>query len=95
MCVIDVFTKDAWVKSSMNKKAKAVLDGFIGIADEHKGKLNNLWVDQGRVFYKNLIQKWLDDNDISMYFKYNEGKSVVAEKFIRTLNGKIYKNEDM
>ena len=29
-----------------------------------------------------------------MYLTRNEGKSVVAEKFIRTLNGKIYKKND-
>ena len=32
------------------------------------------------------------DNDISMYSTYNEGKSVVAERFIRTLKNKIYKH---
>ena len=39
------------------------------------------------VFFK----KWLKDNDIEMYSIYNEGKSVVAERFIRTLKTKIYK----
>ena len=37
------------------------------------------------------MQKWLDDNDILMYSTHNEGKSVVAERFIRTLKGRIYK----
>ena len=31
------------------------------------------------------------DNDIIMYSTNNEGKSVVAERFIRTLKNKIYK----
>ena len=35
------------------------------------------------------MQKWLDDN-ISMYSTHSEGKSVVAERFIKTLKGKIY-----
>ena len=34
---------------------------------------------------------WLQDNDIEMYLTYNEGKSVVAERFIKTLKCKIYK----
>ena len=38
-----------------------------------------------------LFKKWLKDNDIEMYSIYNEGKSVVAERFIRTLKNKIYK----
>ena len=33
----------------------------------------------------------LQDNDIEMYLTHNEGKSVVAEIFIRTLKNKIYR----
>ena len=39
-----------------------------------------------------LLKKWLQDNDIVMYSTNNEGKSVVAERFIRTLKSKIYKH---
>ena len=38
-----------------------------------------------------FLKKWLRDNDIVMYSTHNEGKSVVAERFIRTLKSKIYK----
>ena len=31
------------------------------------------------------MQEWLDNNDISIYSTHNEGKSVIAEKFIKTL----------
>ena len=41
--------------------------------------------------YNNLIQKWLGDNNILMYSAYNKGKSVAAERFIRTLKSKIRK----
>ena len=37
------------------------------------------------------MRKWLDDTDILMYSTRNESKSVVAERFIKTLKGKIYK----
>ena len=37
------------------------------------------------------MQKWLNDNDILIYLTYHEGKSVVAERFIKTLKDKIYK----
>ena len=37
------------------------------------------------------MQKWLDDNNILMYSTHNEGKSVVAERFIRILKSKTYK----
>ena len=37
------------------------------------------------------MQKWLDSDDILMYSTHNEGKSVIAERFIKTLKAKIYK----
>ena len=39
-----------------------------------------------------MAKKWLKDNDIIMHSIHNEGKSVVAERFIRTLKNKIYKH---
>ena len=49
------------------------------------------WVDKGSEFYNSSFKKWLADNDIEMYSIRNEGKSIVAERFIRTLKTKIYK----
>ena len=37
------------------------------------------------------MKSWLEKNDIGMYSTRNEGKFVVAERFIRTLKTKIYK----
>ena len=37
------------------------------------------------------MNSFLQNNNIAMYSTYNEGKSVVAERFIRTLKSKIYK----
>ena len=36
------------------------------------------------------MQKWLDNNNIMKSSTHNEGKSVVAEIFTKTLKGKIY-----
>ena len=55
-------------------------------------KPNKIWVDQGGEFYNNVFKKWLSDNDIIMYSTYIEGKSVVAERFIRTLKNNLYKD---
>ena len=35
------------------------------------------------------MKPWSRENDIEMYSTHNEGKSVVAEKIIRTLKNKI------
>ena len=54
-------------------------------------KPNKIWVEKWSEFYNASFKKWLQDNDIVMYSTHNEGKSVVAERFIRTLKSKNYK----
>ena len=81
------------------KKDVSNFDAFQKILDDSnrskaksKGrKPNKIWVNKGSEFYNNSFKKWLKDNDIEMYSIHNEGKSVVAERFIRTLKTKIYK----
>ena len=85
LCIIDVFTNYAWVKPLNDKKGKIVLNAFIEIVTEPNRKPNRLWVDQGREFYINLMQKWLKNNDILMYYTHNDGKSVIAEGFIKSI----------
>ena len=91
LCVIDVFTRYAWIKSLKEKKGKTVLNAFIKIVNESNRKPNKLWVDQGREFYNKLMQEWLDNNDILLYLTHNEVKSVIGKRFTRTLKAKIYK----
>ena len=55
-------------------------------------KPNKIWVDQGSEFYNNSFKRILKINSIEMYSTYNEGKSAVAERFIRTLKNKIFKD---
>ena len=58
---------------------------------ESNRKPNKIWVGKGSEFYNNSFKKRLKDNDIEMYSTHNEGKSIVAERFFRTLKTKIYK----
>ena len=92
LCVIDLFGKYAWVVPLKDKKGVSIVNVFQRILDSSKRKPNKIWVDQGSEFYNNHFKFFLKDNDISMYSTYNEGKSVVAERFIRTLKNKIYKH---
>ena len=70
----------------------SLVNAFQSILKKCDRKPNKIWVDQGSAFYNNVFKKFLKDNDISMYSTYNEGKSAVAERFIRTLKIKIYKH---
>ena len=46
-------------------------------------------LDKDSKFYNRSMKTWLEKNDIEVYSTHNEGKSVVAERFIRTLKNKI------
>ena len=92
LCVIDIFSKYAWVIPFKYKKGISIVNAFQKILKESNRKPNDIWVDKGSQFYNSSFKKWLKDNDIKMYSTNNEGKSVIAERFIRTLKNKIYKN---
>ena len=49
-----------------------------------------MWIDKGSQLYNRSIKSWLQDSSIEIYSTQNEGKSVVAERFIRPLKKKSY-----
>ena len=75
-----------------DKKGISITNGFNKIIKESGRKPNKIWVDQGSEFYNHVFKRWLSRNNIITYSTYNEGKSVVAERFIRTLKNKLYKH---
>ena len=58
--------------------------------DESNHKPNKILVDKANNFYNISMKWWLEKYAIEMYATHNEGKSVVAERIIRTLKNKIY-----
>ena len=99
LCAIDLFIKYAWVILIKDKKGTSIVNVFKKIISEKseaesKGqkKPNKIWVDQGSEFYNKSFKDFLKINKIEMYSTDNEGKSVVAERFIRTLKKKIFKH---
>ena len=92
LCAIDLYSKYAFVIPLKDKKGISIVHAFNKIIKQSNRKPNKMWVDQGGEFYNNVFEKWLSDNDINMYSAYNEGKSVVAERFIRTLKNELYKH---
>ena len=91
LCVVNIFSKYALVLPLKDKKGVSIVAAFQSILKQSNRKPNKICVDKGSEFYNTSFKKWLQDNDIVMYSTHNEGKSVVAERFIRTLKNKIYK----
>ena len=92
LCAIDLLSKYAFVIPLKDKKGISIVNAFNKIIKQSGRKSNKIWVDQGSEFDNNVFKKWLSDNDINMYSTYKEGKSVVAERLIRTLKNKLYKH---
>ena len=63
-----------------DKKGIIITHTFQKVLDESNRKQNKIWVDEGSELYN---KSWLEKNDLEMYSTHNEGKSVVAERFIR------------
>ena len=91
LCVIDIFSKYAWVVPLKDNKDVSIVTTFQSILKQSNRKPNIIWVEKGSEFYNASFKKWLQDNDIVMYSTHSEGKSVVPEIFIRMLKRKIYK----
>ena len=91
LCAIDLFSKYTFVVPLKDKKGM-IVNTFNKIIKQSNRKPNKIWVDQGSEFYNCVFKKWLSDNDIIMYYTFNEGKSVIAERFMRTLKNKLYKH---
>ena len=92
LCVIDIYSKYAWVVPLNDKKGVSIVNAFQSILKKSNRNPNKIWVDKGSEFSNRSIKSWLEKNDTEMYSTHNEGKSVVAERFIRTIKNKIYKH---
>ena len=90
LCAIDLFSKYVWLVPLKDKQGTSIINALKKIISEGR-KPNKIWVDQGSEFY-NSLKDFLKINNTEMYSTYNEGKSVVAERFIRTLKNKIFKH---
>ena len=92
LCVIDLFSRYAWVIPLKNKKTESIVEGFKNILDDSNRKPNKICVDHESEFCNNKFKIFLKENDIETYSTFDEGKSVVAERFTKTLKNKIYKH---
>ena len=91
MCAIDLFGKYAWVVPLKDKKGTSIVNAFNKIISG-KRKSSKIWVGQGSEFYNQSFKDFLKIYNIEVYSTFNEGKSVVAEIFIRTLKKKVFKH---
>ena len=60
LCVIDIFSKYAWVIPLKDKKGTSIVKAFqIILKQSNSRKPNKIWVDKGFEFYNVYFKKWL------------------------------------
>ena len=84
LCSIDLFSKYARVVPLKDKIGSSIVMYLKKIISEGK-KPNKIWVVEGGEFHNKILKRFFRINNIEIYPTYSEGKSVVAERFIRTL----------
>ena len=62
LCVIDIFSKYAWVVPLKDKKGISIVKAFQIILKQSNRKPNKIWVGKGSEFYNAYFKKWLRDN---------------------------------
>ena len=67
LCVIDIFSKYAWVARLKDKKGTAVTNAFQKLLDKSRCKRNKIWLDKVSEFYNKSMKLWLEKNVIEIY----------------------------
>ena len=62
LCVIDIYSKYAWVTPLKDKKGITIANAFQRILNESKRKPNKIWVDKGKEFCNKSMKSWLEKN---------------------------------
>jgi hypothetical protein len=89
---IDLYSRFAFAMPLKSKTGKDVTEAIQTIIDEYNVHPEKLWVDQGKEFYnKELDQLRKKYNNIEIYSTFGEHKSVMIERFNRTLKSMMYK----
>ena len=58
-CVIDIYSKYAWVIPLKDKKGITIINAFKNVLKESNCKPNKIWVDKGSEFYNRSIKSFL------------------------------------
>jgi len=85
LCIVDVFSKFAWCVPLKTKTGVTILHAVKDVIEESKRQPEKIWVDKGSEFYNKEFLAWTKSQNIVVYSTYGDSKSVVVERFIRTL----------
>ena len=82
LCILDIFSRQAWVVPLKGKKGISIVNVFQKILDDSNRKPNKIWVDEKSEFYNSYLKKRLKGNDIEMYLTHNEGNLLLLKDLL-------------
>ena len=92
LVVIDIFTRQLWVRALKTKQGTETRDGLASIFDEMKPIYPlTMQVDYGKEYRNRHVTNLLRDLGIKLIDPYSENKAVFAERVNYTLQQIIYK----
>ena len=71
LCVIDLFSKYAWVAPLKDKEGITIVNTFKKVLNKSDLKPNKIWVDEGSEFYNRSMKSWLEKNNVKMCSTHN------------------------
>lgn len=91
LCVIDIFTKFAYIKPLKTKTGREVSEALEEIFIESKVSPKNLHTDQGTEFFNPQVKKLLERYDVNLYHTHTKMKAAIVERFQRTFKTRLFK----
>ena len=88
---VDLYTRFAFCVPLKNKNADTVTKAFKYIFDKTGIIPKKLWTDRGLEFYNKKLDTLREQHNIEIYSTYGNSKSVIVERFFRTLKSKMFK----
>ena len=90
VCVIDIFSRYAWIIPIENKKAENIVQAFNIILDSGR-KPKRLRSDAATDFTSKKFQKNLNEKKIIHFTTHSEKQANYVERFIQTIKSKIFR----
>ena len=87
---VDIFSKYAWAFPIKSKTIKDIKPCFEKIFKERKPKF--IWSDKESSFFSKEMLKFFEDNNVKIYYTYSNLKSVIIERFNRSLRELMMKS---
>ena len=91
MVFICVFSKMAWAEPLKHKDGLSSVTAIENVLNRMKDLPANIITDRGLEYYDRRVQELFRRNGIRHYSLRSKHKACVAERFIRTLKGRLYK----